>query len=275
NNESKAYIVFKYLFLIAACIFVLIPLYPIVLTAFKQAQEVRENGFLTLPNSWTNFYNFQQIFKVNNFASAFLNTAIIMVISLTISTMLTCMVAYVLHRFEFKGKKGVMLLFVVTMFIPLVTTQVVTFRIIYALGLLDTIWSLIILYSGTDIVGLFIIMQVLDSIPKSIDESGYIDGASYFKIFKDLILPLLKPGIVTLVMIKGVGLYNDFYLPNIYLPSQKITTVATSLYAFMGRQGNSWELICAAVLVIVIPTLIIFLALQKYFYDGFVSGSVK
>ena len=204
-----------------------------------------------------------------------MNTSVLLLVSLTFSTLFGAMVAYVLQRFKFFGRDLIFNLFIVAILVPSITLQVTIFQVISNLGLYNTIYSALILYVGTDVISIYIFMQFLTSIPKAIDESGIIDGASYFTIFFKLIFPLLKPAIVTVVIIKGIGIYNDFYVPLLYMPAQRLKTLSTSLYSFIGPYGSSWQIICAGVILIIIPSLIVFICLQKYIYNGFVSGSVK
>ncbi|MDD3206231.1 MAG: carbohydrate ABC transporter permease, partial [Lachnospiraceae bacterium] len=176
-RETKLYKTLRYIFLIAACLFVLIPIIPLVYMAFKTGAEYSATPVLTPPTNWLNFYNFVYAIRVGKLGSALLNTAIILGISLTIQILFTTMVSYVLHRFEFFGKKIVMTLFTLTMFIPVVTTQTIVFRIMYKLNLVNKMPSVIILYSGVGIVGIYIMFNLLASIGKDLDEAALIDGA--------------------------------------------------------------------------------------------------
>ncbi|MCJ7689652.1 MAG: ABC transporter permease subunit, partial [Clostridiaceae bacterium] len=143
------------------------------------------------------------------------------------------------------------------------------------LGLVGTIWAPIVLYLGADVMSLYIMLLFMDSIHVSLDESAKLDGASYPYIFFRIILPNLKPAIATVAIIRGVTIYNDFYIPFLYMPSQSLQTLSTSLYKFMGPFGGQWNVICAGIILIIIPTLGAFLSMQKYIYNGFVNGSVK
>ncbi|MDR2176905.1 MAG: carbohydrate ABC transporter permease [Treponema sp.] len=183
------------------------------------------------------------------------------------------MVSFVLQRFEFRGKKAVMGAYLLTMFIPVVTTQVVVFRIIYALGLVNHIGALILLYSGVSIVDIYIVMNILNTIPRSLDEAGLLDGAGYFRIYFSIILPLLKPAIVTLAVIKGIGIYNDFYIPNLYL-IRGAQTLTVALYRFFSGLSTPFEVVSAAVLLATVPMLALFLFCQRYIYNG-LAGAVK
>ena len=160
-RETKLFKIVRYIFLTLSCIFVLVPL---VFMAFKTGAEYSSTGVLEAPKSWLNFYNFAYAIRVGHLGKALVNTVIILGISLTIQILFTTMVSYVLHRFDFRGKKLIMTLFTLTMFIPVVTTQTVVFQIIYKLGLVSTRLSVILLYSGVGIVGIYIMFNILSSI---------------------------------------------------------------------------------------------------------------
>ena len=185
------------------------------------------------------------------------------------------MAAYIFSRFKTKVSKFVNGMFLVAVMIPGIATQVATFQIVSALGLFNTRLAPIILYLGTDIMTIYIFLQFLDNISVSLDESAIIDGANYFQIFFKIILPLLSPAIITVLITKGVGIYNDFYTPFLYTPKAELLTLSTTLFKFKGPFGAHWEVISAGIIVVMIPTLIIFLTLQKQIYSGLVSGSVK
>lgn len=265
----------KYLSLIVASIVFLLPIVTIFLASFKEYNEFYSSNKLALPQSFLNLDNFKTAFIQGGMMRGFFNTAFIMVISLTGTILLGAMVAYVLHRFDFKLKKAILLVYMVPMFLPMVTTKVATFQIMSKLGLYNSLWAPIVLYLGADVMSIFIMMQFMDSIPYSNDEAAMLEGASYFYIFRKLIVPLLKPAIATIIIIRGVGIYNDFYTPFLYAPGDNMGTLATSLYKFMGPYGGQWNVICAGVILIMIPTLIVFLSLQKYIYNGFTAGAVK
>ena len=272
--ESPLYKVVRYVFLVLASIFVLIPLIPLVFMAFKTGAEYSATSVLTPPSNWLNFYNFKYAINVGHLFKAFFTTAVILVISLTLQILFTCMVSYVLHRFDFRGKKVVQTAFTLTMFIPVVATQTLVFRMMYAAKLVNTMWSVIILYAGVGIVGIYIMLNLLDNVTREIDEAAWIDGASYFKTFWTIVFPLMRPACTTLLIIQGIGLYNDFYIPNLYLNSN-VQTFTVALYKFYGSMSTPFEIVSAAILIGMIPILIVFICLQKYIYNGIAAGAVK
>jgi multiple sugar transport system permease protein len=252
-----------------------IPLVVIVLVSFKTQVEFRETGVMDLPGSFTNIENYIKAFVNGKMLLGFTNTAIILVISMIGAIMTGTMTAYVLNRFEFKAKMVVKYSFLIAALVPSVTMQVTCYQIMNALGLVNTRISVVLLYIGTDIIAIYIFLQFLENISDSLDESAIVDGASYFTVFFKIIIPLLKPAIVTVIIIKGVNIYNDFYTPFLYMTSRKLLVISTSLFNFQGPYGTQWQVICAGIVITIIPTLIIFLFLQKYIYSGLTQGSVK
>ena len=166
-------------------------------------------------------------------------------------------------------------LFLLATLVPGVTTQVATFQIINGLGLYDSRFALILLFMGTDIISIYIFLQFIRAIPKSLDEAAMIEGAGHLRIFFQIILPNLKPAIATVVIIKGIAIYNEFYLPFLYLPSKDLRPISTTLFDFKGPYGSQWEIISAGVVITIIPILVLFLFLQRYIYNGFTSGATK
>lgn len=267
--------IFKYLTLILGALAALIPIVVVFFASLKTGPEYASTGPLTLPENWMNFSNYTKAFVDGKMLLGFKNTVIIVVISILGATLTGSMMAYILSRFKFKGSKVLISMFLIATLIPGVTTQVATFQIINHLGLFNTRWAPIVMYLGTDIIAVYIFMQFLDSISESLDESAMLDGASYWTIYWRIILPLLKPAIVTVIIVKGVNIYNDFYTPFLYMPKTDLQTISTALFKFKGPYGSQWEVICAAIMIAIIPTLVVFTALQKYIYNGFSQGSVK
>ncbi|GIP51654.1 carbohydrate ABC transporter permease [Paenibacillus vini] len=265
----------KYASLLLGAFAALIPIAVVLFASFKTNKEYGETSPLTPPDNWLNFANYSKAFINGKMLLGFGNTVIIVVISIIGATLIGSMIAYVLNRFKFRGNKLLMGAFLLATLIPSVTTQVATFRIINFFHLVDTRFAPILLYLGTDIIAVYIFIQFLDSISESLDESAMLDGASYFTIYWRIILPLLAPAIVTVIIVKGVNIYNDFYTPFLYMPSEDLQVLSTALFKFKGPYGSQWEVICAGIMITILPILIVFLALQKYIYNGFAQGSVK
>jgi multiple sugar transport system permease protein len=207
--------------------------------------------------------------------SAFMNTTIILLVSVAGTVLIGSMTAYAIDRFTFRFKKLVVVLFLTAALVPGVTTQVATFQIVNSFGMFDTLWAPIALYMGTDIVSIYIFLQFVRSIPISLDESARLDGANAFTIYRKIIFPLLKPAIATVVIVKGITVYNDFYIPFLYMPSEDLGVISTSLFRFKGPYAAHWEVISAGAVLVILPTLIVFLSLQRFIYNGFMRGATR
>lgn len=266
----------KYFSLVFFSFVAVLPIVSCVITAFKTEEEYNTTNVMTLPKSWFNFDNFVQAFQKANMGKAFVNSFIILVCVLAISTIIGTQLAYVLNRFKFRGNELIKNLFLFATLLPGVAMQVSVFGIMTNLHLINSLIGYIIMMCGTDVISIYIYIQFFENIDKSLDESAIVDGAGYFTIFYKILLPLLKPAIVTSCILKGVGTYNEYYNANLYLQDKKLyPTVATSLYTFVGPLGSQYNLICAGVIISLIPALIVFITCQKQIYSGLTSGSVK
>ncbi len=263
----------KYIPLTLAALVAVLPLLVVFIGSFKSLTEFTNSGVLRLPKHFT-LANYSQAFTQGNMLTGFKNTLIIFVISMTGQLLISSSFAYVMNRFDFRLKRLILALFTIAMLIPAITSQVAVFQLINQLGLVGTRWSVILLYIGTNVIALYIFLQFLQEIPYSLDESALLDGASYFRIFWSIILPNLKAPIVTMVIISGVGVYNDFFNPYLYMPDPSLQVISTALFAFKGSSVVQWPVILAGVMIVIVPILIVFIVLQKYIYNG-VTGAVK
>ena len=262
--------------LIAATLVVLLPLVVVLLTSLKSEKEMANtSGALELPHDLLNLHNYVTAFQDGEMLSAFTNTAIILLISIGGTVLIGSMTAYAIDRFTFRFKKLVVALFLTAALVPGVTTQVATFQIVNSFGMFDSLWAPIALYMGTDIVSIYIFLQFVRSIPVSLDESARLDGANAFTIYRKIIFPLLKPATATVVIVKGITVYNDFYIPFLYMPSEDLGVISTSLFRFRGPYAAHWEVISAGAVLVILPTLIVFLSLQRFIYNGFTRGATR
>ncbi len=267
--------VFKYVSLILASIVALVPVCVCILTAFKTNEEWETTSVLDLPASFAYFENFKIAFEQANMLRCFANTAIVLLVVLTVSVFTGSMLAYALNRFKFPGRGLVESLFLFASLLPGIAMQVTIYQIMYNLGLINHLYGYMIVLMGTDIISIYIFLQFFENLPVSLDESAIIDGCTYFGVFFRILFPLLKPAIMTSLVLKGVSVYNEYYASNLYLQQPQLKTISTALYTFTGPYGNQYNYICAGVLITIIPILVFFLVFQKQVYSGMASGAVK
>ena len=253
----------------------MVPLIVFLFLSLKTNAETNTTNPLSPPRG-LNFHNYAIAFTRADMPLAFMNTIIIMAVSIALTVVIGSMTAYAINRFDFRGKRLVVRAFLVAALVPTITTQVATFQVVKAFGLVGTRGAPIILYLGTDIISIYIFLQFIRSIPISLDESARLEGASHFRIYRSIIFPLLRPAIATVVIIKAVTIYNDFYTPFLYLSGNaRLAVVSTALFTFKGPFGTQYNVLSAAAILIIAPILVLFLFLQKYIYNGFTSGAVK
>ncbi len=264
-----------YTSLLAGVVAALLPLIAIAMASFKTADEYATTPPFAPPGNWLNLDNYVTAFTDGKMLLGFANTAFILTVSLVGTVLIGSMAAYAIDRFTFPMRGLVIGLFLIAALVPGVTTQVTTFKVVNDLGLYNTRWSAIALFLGTDIISIYIFRQFLRSIPTEVDEAAALDGANPFTIYRRVILPQLKPAIATVVIIRGVAIYNEFYVPFLYMPSRDLGVISTSLFRFKGPFGSEWEIISAGVILIIVPTLIAFLALQRFIYNGFATGATR
>lgn len=264
----------QYTVLTLIVLIIFIPLSITIFAAFKTPFQLGSD-FPLKPPSGLYLDNFATVFREGHFFQGFKNSLILVVTSVAINALLGAMVTYCLVRFDFKLKKGILALFLLGMVIPTYITEITRFGIIHNLGLYNSLSAPIVIYAASDLVQIFIFMQFMEKIPKELDESAMIDGSSYFGIFFRMILPLLLPAIVTMGIIKAVDVTNDMYIPYLYMPSGKLRTLTTTLMYFNSTQTGSWSIISAAIVVIAIPTVLIYVIFQKHIFAGMTAGAVK
>lgn len=266
----------KYVSLVFFAFCAVIPIVSCVITAFKTDAEYKATNVMTLPESWFNFDNFVNAFQKANMLLAFRNSVIVLVVVVAGSILIGTQLAYVLNRFKFPGNGIIRNLFTFAALLPMVAMQVAVYEIMVSLNFVNTLYGYIIMMMGTDVIAIYIFIQYFENLPVSLDESAIIDGASYFTIYRKILLPLLKPAIVTAIILKGANTYNEYYNAQLYLQDKtRLCTVSTSLYTFTGPLGSQYNLICAGVIISMLPALIVFIACQNQIYSGVAAGAVK
>ena len=267
--------IFKYLMLCLASFIAVLPVVSCVITAFKTPEEYAQTNVMELPQSWLYFDNFTGAWTQANMGRAFINSIIVLVCVLAGSILIGSMLAYVLNRFKFPGNGLIRNLSLFASLLPGIAMQVSVYYIMYHIGFINHLYGYIILMMGTDIISVTIFIQFFENISPSLDESAIMDGCTYFGVFFKILFPLLKPAIVTVMILKGVGTYNEYYMAHLYLQSNDMGVVSTSLYTFTGPLGNQYNFICAGVIITLLPALIIFILCQKQIYGGLAAGAVK
>ena len=258
---------------------VLIVILPILLTIFaalKTKTAINTTSPIAFPAfSESTFDNFEKVLTDKYLWIGLKNTMIILAFSLFFNVVFGTTTAYILERFNFRGKKFVIALFFLGMLIPSFVTEIARFRIINSLGLYNTLAAPIVIYIASDLMQLYIYRQFISGLPVALDEAALLDGCSYFRLFWRVIFPLLAPATATVCIIKAIVIINDMYVPYLYMPKNQLRTLTTFLMNYANAQQGSWQTLAAGIIIIMIPTIVLYLFFQKYILAGVTAGAVK
>jgi len=264
--------IIQYFFLILGAFISVMPFMWLVTTSLKPPGKIFSAPLL-IP---TNFYlkNYIEAWQSVPFARYILNSTIMSSGIVFFQTLFSAMAGYAFARLKFKFRDALFIIFLITMMIPEPVKIIPNFLIIKNLGWYDTYRALIV-PRAVSVFAIFLFRQFFLSIPSSLEEAARIEGAGLFRIFFQIILPISKPVIVTNILFSFLFSWNDFLWPLIVTDSEKMRTIQVGLSYFQGRYGIRWELLSAATIFAILPSLIVFLIAQKYFIEGISTSGLK
>lgn len=220
--------------------------------------------------------NYVRAWNEANMGRYFLNTVFITGMSILISVSVNALFGYVLGRYSFPGKSVLYVLLALVVFLPQGYTVIPIFDMIDALGLSGSLWGMTLAEAGgVSVIVVLMFAGYFAQLPKELDEAAKMDGAGFFRIFFTVYLPLSKPVIVTAVILQFMHAWNDFLLPLVLTLSQPdLRTLAVGIYSLQNQYFSDWGLMSAASTIALLPIILVFVVLQKYFVESF-SGAVK
>jgi raffinose/stachyose/melibiose transport system permease protein len=253
-------------------------IYPFLWTigaAFKLPEEFFNDRLGLIPEHAT-FDNFIRTWKSSHFDIYFFNTVIVVFFVVVLVLIMSCMAGYVLGRYKFTFKNAALMIFLSSIMLPMVSTIIPTYQIIKSLGLVGTKTGLILAQSGgAHVVFVMLFSGFFRQIPKEMEEAAIMDGCGFFRTFLRVLAPLAQPISVTTIIMETIWSWNAFLLPLVLtLNNPKSRTLAVGLYSFKGENTVDWTGIAAGGVIAILPIIIVFLFLQKYFVNG-VAGAVK
>lgn len=266
--------IFIYLLLLLVVLITVLPFIWMLSASIKSDREVFQmNPFVLIPENphWDNYI---KIWTKIPFAVFISNTLILTVVVTILQLFTSSFAAYAFSKLEFSGKKQLFLAYISTIAMPWQVYMVPQFLMMRKMGLNDTLLAMVILQAFSAF-GVFLMRQFYMGIPDSLCEAARIDGMNEFKIYANIMLPLSKPALATLTIFTFVATWNDYLGPTIYLKSEMKKTIQIGLQRFIGQYSSEYGLIMAGSVISLIPVLIVFLMLQKYFVEGIATSGVK
>ncbi len=271
HRRHPLLLVVIYIALIGVGASMLLPFLWQVSTSFKPLGEVEGSGFW--PRHWQP-ENFAQVFRQIDYARYYLNSLVIAAAVTLLQVLTSAMAAYAFSRLNWRGRDRVFLAYLGTMMIPGVVTMIPNFALMLGLGLYDT-YAGLILPAAFSAFGTFLIRQFMLAIPAAVSEAARIDGASEWRIFWDVIMPLARPGLLTLSILTFLGNYGSFFWPLVMVRTESLRTLPIGLMFFDSTYGSQTNLLMAASAMAIVPAIVLFVVFQRRLVEGLQVGAVK
>lgn len=256
----------------------IIYIYPVFLMFMNSVKPFKEvvTDVIALPTR-IEWKNYSYVIDKMNYGHLFLNNVVITVIGISGIVLFSSFTAYILDRRRTKYTKFIHTLVITPMLIPFQTIMITLLKVMNVINLSGSTWGLGIQYWGFGIpMAVFIFYNFMKTIPKELDESAKIDGASTLRTFFSVIFPLLKNVTITVIVLDVMWIWNDFLLPLLMVNSSpKTKTLVLSAYTFVGQFNTQWQYAMTAMVLAVFPSILFFVLLQKYIVEGVVAGAIK
>lgn len=252
----------------------LVPFYFVISNSLKPIGDLLANT-ASLPKSLF-LGNYERVFDIMKFPSAFLNSLLITVVSNLGLVVLSSMAAYRMVRTPTRLNNILFICFVTAMVVPFQSIMLPLIKVADVAGLINSHWGLAVCYFGFGVsLNIFLYHGFIKAIPKEVEESAVVDGTSAYGLFWRIVFPLLRPMTITIVLLNSLWIWNDFLLPSLILSNPELRTIPLATYSFFGQYTKQWDLALAGLVLGVLPIIIFFLALQKHIIEGITAGSVK
>ena len=257
----------------AIAIVIVFPVYLLIISSFKESQDVfNMNLFPSL--STLTLENYKTVFTEENFGGNIFNSFYVATIVTVVALLFHAMSGYALARLNFRGRKVIFTWIISTLMIPFSVIMIPLFIIIKNMGLINNLWGIIITMIP-NAYGIFLFHQFFLGIPKELEESAKIDGASYFGVFWRIVLPLSKPIAVTLAVAFFLANWNNYLWPLIVAQDRELWLVQIAIANFKSAQAVEWNLVLAASCVSALPIIILFFVFQKHITEGVKTAGIK
>lgn len=274
RERSRAWVVGTIAIVVSVVVF-LVPFIFILLQAAKTAPEANQLRF-SWPTEWVLFDNLVAVFQTSDgiLLRAFWNSTILTVASVTIMVIFSAMVGYVLQRKRSRWNPIITFFLIAALIVP--PAVVPTIWLLQSIGLFKTLPGLILVEATFGFAFCVLLFRAfVATVPKELDEAAILDGAGPIRLFVSVIMPLLRPVMVTVIVVQAVAVFNDFAGPLYFLPGSENATVQLTLYLYQGQALNSYNLLFMNILLITIPPLVLFIFFNRQIVAGMTSGAIK
>ena len=273
TRMTPSTIVLQIIMVIIALIF-LAPFYFLLVNSVKSLCDIMINA-ANWPSTF-NWDNYSKAWEATRFPQALGNSLIITIISNLLIATFSSMASYRMVRHDTRFNRFLFMIFVAAMVVPFQSIMIPLMKVVGALGVNNSMVGLILAYMGLGIpLSVFLFHGFVKSIPLEIEEAAVVDGSSSYGVFWKIVLPMLKPMLVTVIILNSLWIWNDYLLPSLILQSPSLRTIPLATYSFFGQYSKQWDMALPALVLGITPIVIFFLSLQRYIVEGVAAGSVK
>jgi len=271
---KKIFIVCMFMLMVGYVILIVYPLFNMFISSFKSNRDILTTPF-SLPSSF-DFKNYRTVWIDKGFNKYFLNSLIVTVIAMAFVLLFGSMGAYGISRYAYKASTLVYMLFLSGIMLPLKAAIIPLFIIIKNLNLIDTRLSVILIFMAMGLPStVFILSGFMKAIPLELEYAARIDGCNDFQIYQRIVMPMTASAVALVTIYNAVPLWNDFFFPLVFLQSNSLKTLPVGLSTFFGQHSTNWSLLFTGLSIAILPMLILYLFMSKYFIKGMTAGAVK
>lgn len=272
-NQIKKYLV--WILLIVLFVTQVYPLVWLLIYSLKTTQEILDGNFFALPET-LQWINFKSAYVAGHYLKYLFNSLLVTAVTMAFTILLGTMVSFAIARFRWRYGNLVMLVFLIGIMIPIQSTLLPLMIIFKNMGILNTYLSLILPYVAFSIpLAIFILSGFMQSIPHEIEESAIMDGASIFRLFRSVILPITVPPVVTVCILTFISTWNEYILAATFISSEKFKTLPFGVYSFFSQYSTNYGAIGAYLVMGALPVLLVYFTLSQKITSGMVAGAVK
>lgn len=267
----------RFIFFLTACLFAFIFLYPVLLMIFSSLKSNADIFAkpLSLPTSFS-LTSYQQLLAQLPYFGYIKNSVIVSVTAVSLTLLFGSLASFYIARFDFKWNAALFFFFLMGMMIPIKLGIIPLFLLMRRLHLLDTLWSLIAIYTAIGIpISVLILGRFFRTMPKELEEAARIDGCSHLKIFWYILLPLMRPALSTVMIIHFITVWNDFFFPLIFIHNEANKTIPIGMLTLFSEYSTDWSVLFAGLTLSSLPMLALFFFASKQFMEGMTAGAIK
>ncbi|MGP1445771.1 carbohydrate ABC transporter permease [Treponema sp.] len=271
---NKVFIIIVLTLMIIYALLIVYPLFNMIVSSLKPTQEILLHPF-ALPES-PDFSSYKQVWVDMEFENFFLNSIIVTVCSMILILVFGSMAAYGIARYVFKGSLLISMLFLSGIILPLKASIIPLFMLIRNLGLMDSFLSVIFIFAAMGIPStVFILAGFFSAVPIDLEYAARMDGCNDFTIYRYIMMPVILPGIALVTIYNAVPIWNDFFFPLVFLHSRTLKTLPVGLSSFLGQYSTNWTLVFTGLTIAIVPMILLYTMMSKYFIKGLTAGAVK